>query len=329
MIGALPGATVYGMVEVAQIQHCMATGSAPPGKVLARVALRQHGIVSRAQLLALGHDPSFVGRELTAGRLHGIHLGVYAVGHLNLSREGRWMAAVLAGGEGALLSHLSAALLWKMIDRAPDLIHVLVPGASAHRRAGLLMHRTRHLPPEHRAEWNEIPVTSPHRTLLDLASILPTERLRYAVEAADKSGRLDVPSLVALCDASAGRRGVGALRRLALEQRGAIHRTKSPPEALFLRRCLARGLPEPLVNTRLHGYEVDFLWPDARLVVEIDSYTHHRSWAQRRRDLERDADLKVRGYEVIRFTRERLSDNEDAVFGQVQALLGMGAPAAV
>ena len=203
------------------------------------------------------------------------------------------MAAVLAVGEGAVLSHLSAALLWGIIDRAGQLIHVLAADGGSRSRPGLAIHRTRHLPPEHRGEVDGIPVTSLHRTLLDCAAVLPRKRLRYAVEAADRMGLLDVRGLVALCDASSGKKGAGVLRRIALEQRGAANRSKSPPETTFLRLCLAYGLPEPLVNSMLHGYEVDFYWPQARLVVEIDTYTYHRSWAQRQRDLERDADLKV------------------------------------
>ncbi len=172
---------------------------------------------------------------------------------------------------------------------------------------------------------NGIPVTSLDRTLIDIASMLPPERLRYAVEAADRQGRLDVPALVTLCDASSGKRGVGNLRRFALEQRGPLNRTKSPPEALFLRGCRLRGMPEPLVNVRLHGYEVDFLWPDAGLVVEIDSYTYHRSWPQRQRDIRRDADLKVHGYDVVRFAADRLAAEVDTVLVQVETLLGVPA----
>jgi hypothetical protein len=172
-------------------------------------------------------------------------------------------------------------------------------------------------------------VTSVHRTLLDCASVLPRRRLRYPVEVADRLGLLDVRELVALCDGSPGKKGTGVLRRLALEQRGAAHRTKSPPEAGFLRGCHRRGLPAPLVNERLHGYEVDFHWPEARLVVEIDSYTYHRSWAQRQRDLERDADLMVHGYDVLRLTPERLAAAEDETFVQVVSLLRMGEGAAV
>src|SRR6188472_3591276 len=301
----------------------MRYGSAPPRRVLARIAARQHGVVSRAQVLALGVTPSFVARFVDAGLLHPRHLGVYALGHSALTERGRWMAAVLAVGEGAVLSHLSAALLWGIIDRAGQLIHVLAADGGSRSRPGLAIHRTRHLPPEHRGEVDGIPVTSLHRTLLDCAAVLPRRRLRYAVEAADRMGLLDVRGLVALCDASSGKKGAGVLRRIALEQRGAANRSKSPPETTFLRLCLAHGLPEPLVNSMLHGYEVDFYWPQARLVVEIDTYTYHRSWAQRQRDLERDADLKVRGEEVLRFTRERIERAADVVVAQVAALLAV------
>ncbi len=106
-----------------------------------------------------------------------------------------------------------------------------------------------------------------------------------------------------------------------------MHRTKSRPEVTFLRGCLTHDLPEPLVNTYLHGYEVDFYWPEAKLVVEIDSYTYHRSWAQRQRDLDRDADLKVRGFEVLRYTKERLQKGEDGVFAQLETLLAIRAAA--
>ena len=311
------------MIEVARIETYMRQGSVPPGRVLARVATRQHGVVSRAQILALGVTSSYIARLVVGGRLHQVHHGVYAVGHRHLTRQGRWMAAVLAAGAEAVLSHLSAALLWELIDRDVSSIHVLVPGRGSRRRPGIVIHRTRELAPEHHTEWSGIPVTTVGRILLDLAAMLPTQRLRFAVEAADRRGLLDVPVLVALCDDSAGRRGAGVLRSLALEQRGAAHRTKSPPETLFLRLCLAHGLPEPLVNSRLHGYEVDFHWPDAKLVVEIDSYTYHRSWAQRQRDLERDAALKARGIEVLRYTDGRLGAAADEVLGQIDAVRRM------
>jgi hypothetical protein len=311
------------MIEVVQIAEYMAGESAPPQRVLARIAARQHGVCSRAQIDALGLDDQFAGRALACGRLHHVHRGVYAVGHPPLTERARWMAAVLAGGEGAVLSHVTAAVLWAILEWASDVAHIVIEGSTGHRRPGLVMHRTRSLPAEQRCEIDGIPVTSVERTLLDCAVMLSHKRLRFAVEAADRAGLLDVLRLVALCDASRGRRGIGRLRRLALEQRGAVARTKSPPEATFLSLCLSHGLPEPLVNSVLHGYEVDFHWPRARLVVEIDTYTYHRSWPQRQRDLERDVDLKVHGEEVLRFTRERVESAGDAVAAQVASLLEM------
>lgn len=315
------------MITVARISQFMATKSVPPGRVLARIASRQHGVLSRRQLVALGCDAEFVNRSLRSGRLHRIHKGVFAVGHAAVTIRGRWMAAVLACGEDSVLSHISAALLWGLVDRPSRLIHVVVPGRGSRSRHGLVIHRTRRLPAEHRTERDGIPVTTPHRTLLDLAGMLPPERLRFAVEAADRAGLLDVRDLAAECEAWHGRKGVGALRRIVLEQRGAVQRTKSPPEARFLRLCLRRGLPEPDVNTRLHGYEVDFHWPEARLVVEIDTFTYHRSWAQRQRDLRRDASLKSRGVEVLRLTPEMVDAPE--TIPMLEAMIALRTTAAV
>jgi putative AbiEi antitoxin of type IV toxin-antitoxin system/uncharacterized protein DUF559 len=330
LFGAPSAANFGRIIEVADIHAYMRYGSAPPRRVLARIAARQHGVVSRAQVLALGVTPSFVARFVDSGLLHPLHRGVYALGHSALTERGCWMAAVLAAGERAVLSHLSAALLWGILDRGGKPIHVLIADRGSRSRPGLVIHRTRHLPPEHRCEVDGIPVTSLNRTLLDCAAVLPRKRLRYAVEAADRMGLLDVGELIVLCDTSSGKKGAGVLRHLALEQRGAAHRSKSPPETAFLRLCLAHGLPEPLVNSMLHGYEVDFYWPQARLVVEVDTYTYHRSWAQRQRDLERDADLKVRGEEVLRFTRERIERAADVVVAQVATLLAAeGTSAAV
>ena len=309
------------MIAVEQIRAYGRAGSAPPGVVLARIASRQHGVVTRPQVLALGVSANWVKRAWDRGLLHQVHLGVYAVGHAYLTQRGTWMAAVLAGGERAALAYWDAAVLLEIAEPRRGKTHVVVPGPSSHRRPGLALHRTRHLPAEHVTSVDGIPVTTPRRTLLDLAAVTPAERLRFVVEAADRRGLLDVLELVRLCDGSPGRRGTGRLRRIALEQRGPIRRTKSPPERAFLRRCIRRGLPEPRVNTRLHGYEVDFHWPQANLVVEIDSYAFHRSWAQRRRDIARDADLKARGIEVLRFLEEQMLEDEERVFAQIGALL--------
>lgn len=309
------------MVRVEQILSYMRAGSAPPGRVLARIATRQHGVVSREQILALGVGSTWIHRAGVAGHIHRLHLGVYAVGHRKLTQLGRWMAAVLAAGEDSLLSHRPAGLHWGLIDRAPPMLEVVLAGPRTRYRPGIVIHRTRRMPDDHRAMRDGIPVTSPHRTLVDLAAVLPPRRLRFAVEAADRDGLLAVPDLVATCDEMSGKRGVRLLKGIALEARGPVERTKSPPERLFLREFLRHGLPEPEVNVRVEGYEVDFLWRGANLIVEVDTYTFHRSWAQRQRDIERDADLKVKGYDVLRYPPARMRAEPGVVVAQIVALL--------
>lgn len=311
------------MVEVARIALLMRAQGVPAGMFLARLAARQHGVVARRQLLAIGFSDRWISRQLRDGRLIALHRGVYAVGHARLTRRGTWMAAVLACNESSLVSHRSAAAALGIAGLERGRVDVTVPGRGALRIPGLAIHRTRDLPPAHCTVRDGIPLTTPHRTLLDLAAICSPTQLRLAVEAADRLELLHVPSLIALCGTSPGRRGSGNLKRIAAEQRGPIVATRSPPERLFLRLCLNRGLPVPAVNVPLEGYEVDFLWLERRLVVEIDSYTYHRSWAQQQRDRTRDAHLQVRGYRVLRYTEARLIAAEDAVFAQIETLLAL------
>ena len=309
------------MVTVARILSVIATESVPPRKALARIAFRQHGVISRPQLFALGFGQDFVHDGLRLGRLHQLHLGVYAVGHRRLTQRGIWLAAVLACGEHAVLSHRSAAALWHLAALELGRVDVLVPGRGSRSRPGIAIRRTRDLPPSEVTEIDGIPVTTVERTLLDLASIASTSQLRKAVAEADRLELLDVPSLVDLCASRPGRRGTGALRRIALEQRGPISATRSDPERLFLDFCIRRGLPVPAVNVPLAGHEADFLWRDARLVVEVDSYGYHRSWSEQEHDRAKDAALQVAGFNVLRYTEETLLADEDRVFSQIVALL--------
>lgn len=301
------------MVRVEQILSYMRAGSAPPGRVLARIAARQHGVVSREQVLALNVGSTWVHRATEHGLLHPLHLGVYAVGHRKVTRLGMFMAAVMAAGEDALLGYRASGLHWAFLDRPHRVLEVVVAGPRTRYRPGVVIHRTRRLPPDHRAVKDGIPVTSPQRTLVDLAEVLHPTKLRFAVEAADREGLLDVPDLVAMCDEMSGKRGVRILKRMALESRGPVKRTKSPPERRFLRTCLREGLPVPEVNVFVEGYEVDFLWRAARLIVEVDTFTFHRSWAQRQRDIARDAHLTVAGYDVLRCAENQFADTIERV----------------
>ena len=290
---------------------------------MARFASRQHGVISRAQLFALGFGTDFVHMRLRHGRLHQLHPGVYAVGHRRLTQRALWLAAVLACGETAVLSHRSAAALWHLAYLELGRVDVLIPGRGSRFRPGIAIRRTRDLPPSDITEIDGIPVTTLNRTLLDLAAITTESNLRNAVAEADRQQLLDPRSLTALCASHPGRRGTGDLRRITAEQRGPISATRSPHERLFLRLCMERGLPTPAVNVPLAGYEADFFWRPASLVVEIDSYGYHRSWAEQESDRAKDAGLQVAGFNVLRYTEETLLTDEDRAFSQIGTFLDL------
>jgi very-short-patch-repair endonuclease len=283
---------------------------------LAALAKRQYGVVSRRQLRALGLGPGAIDSRLRSGRLHAVHRGVYAVGHAGLNQRGIWLAAVLAHGEGAALSHLSAAALWGLLPPAQP-----VDVTSAHGRPGrrgIRLHRAA-LHPEERGMRHGVPVTSVARTLLDVAELVPERRLRRAYEEADRLGLLRRDALERACDRGRGRRGLAAIGRLVAEERSGA--TRSSLEDLFLVLCRTHRLPAPIVNASLLGFEVDALWPEQRLVVELDGFAFHRHRAAFERDRSRDAALQATGYRVVRFTHRRLQREPGAVAGELRALL--------
>ena len=296
----------------------------PPRRAVAILATRQHGVVCRRQLLALGLGPSAVDRWLAGGALHRMHAGVYAVGHRAIGPHGRWMAAVLACGPDAVLSHASAAALWGLRPTGRAAVDVTAPGRSRHGRAGIAVHRVRRLDPADRAEREAIPVTTVARVLLDLAGVLGPRELERALEAAERLRLLDVGALEATIRRSPGRR----LGRLAT----AIAEEREPPpvrselERRFLDVCEDAGLPPPAVNAMVEGLEVDAVWRGSRLVVELDGHAFHGTRAAFERDRERDATLQLAGYRVLRLTHRRLGDPE-AVAGMLRGLLPSGAQA--
>jgi very-short-patch-repair endonuclease len=288
---------------------------------LAALAKRQHGVVARRQLLGLGLGPGAIDSRLGTGRLQLVHRGVYAVGHAGLNRRGIWLAAVLAHGEGALLSHLSAAALWRLID-APMRPVDVTSSHGRRGRPGIRLHRsdTHH---RERTARHRIPVTSVAQTLLDLAEQAPNERLRRAYEEADRLGLLRPGALQLACDRNQGHRGLVAIRGLMAERRGGA--TRSALEDLFVDLCRRRRLPTPAVNAPLLGFEVDALWSEQRLVVELDGFAYHRHRAAFERDRARDAALQAAGYRVVRFTRRRLEREPGVVAEELHALLAGGA----
>jgi predicted transcriptional regulator of viral defense system len=285
------------------------------GGAVARLAARQHGVVAARQLRALGVGQDAIEYRLAIGELHRVHAGVYAVGHRRLSDHGRWMAAVLAGGEGATLSHRPAAALAGFRDTLAQTIDVTVPRHRG-RRQGIGYHQAR-LHPADRTTIDGIAVTSVPRTLLDLASQLAPNQLDRAFWEAERLALIDPPQLRSLMARSHGARGVRRLRALAGRLLPPEVTTRSVLERRFFELCREEGLPLPALNERVHGFEVDALWPEQRLIVELDGRAYHRGADAFETDRIRDATLQLAGYRVIRLTDRTL----DRATGMLRKLL--------
>jgi hypothetical protein len=264
------------------------------------LAGRQHGIVTRHDLLGLGFTKSAIECRLAEGRLHRVWQGVYAVGWPQMTRERRWMAAVLACGEEAALSHRSAAALWGIGREREGRIDVSVRRRRTIRRAGIRARSRPALPPDDVAVHNRIPVTGPARTLLDLATEIGARALERAVNEADRLDLIDPELLRARMDGYTGEPGVRALRRLL--DRHTFLLSDSVLEVLFRPIAAAAGLPPPLSKQIVNGFEVDFHWPNLGLVVETDGLRYHRTPAQQARDQLRDQAHTAAGLSTLRFT---------------------------
>ncbi len=287
---------------------------------------RQHGVVARHQLTALGIGSGAIKARLRLGQLHAVHRGVYSLGQRRLSMRGAWLAAVFACGKGALLSHRSAAALWGLMRPGRSPVEV----TSAHGRAGrdgILLHCSPVADDERVVEAG-IPVTSLPRTLLDLAEVLNVDGLRRAFEEADRLKLLRVPELERVCARAGRRKGLPALRRLISAATAPLI-TRSPLEdsfAEFYREHLA-DLPEPLTNVSILDHEVDAYWPSHRLVVEMDSWEHHSHRAAFESDRARDTKMQAAGYRVLRYTHRRLEADPDEVTSELRAILISAPPA--
>jgi very-short-patch-repair endonuclease len=266
-----------------------------------QLARRQHGVVARSQLRALGMPPAAVRHRLEIGRLHELHRGVYAVGRPQVGRLGELTAAVLACGAEARLSHGSGAELWGIRPRSGGPIEVTVPPDVCRRRPGLRVHRW-DAGPARRVKG--IPVGDPVSVLIDLATCLPDEALEAAVNEADGRNLVATPRLRAALDSAPSRPGVGRLRRLLDAQ--TFSRSQTALERRFLAIALAAGLPKPAAQERLGRYRVDFHWPRLSLVVETDSLTYHRTVAAQTTDLRRDQAHARAGLRTLRFNHAQV-----------------------
>ena len=275
--------------------------------------------MARGQLEALGFGCGAIDARVRSNRLNGVHRGVYAVGHRRLTQRGHWMAAVLACGKSAALSHRSAAALWGLVGaRGPS--DVTSP-CGRPGREGIRLHRGR-LRADERTARDGIPVTTVARTLLDLAEVFDADRLRRAMEEADRLNLLQVPALVRVCDRGAGRRGVGVCRSAVAFLKTAP-RARTPLEGRFLEFCRRHlgDLPAPHTNVLVLGREVDAYWPAQCLVVEMDSWQFHRHRAAFEDDRARDVAFRVAGYSVVRLTDRRLRREPEDVAAELRELL--------
>jgi predicted transcriptional regulator of viral defense system/very-short-patch-repair endonuclease len=278
---------------------------AHPDQRLARIAARQHGLVSHRQLAAIGLSKRGVSRRVDKGRLQRIHRGVYAVGHLQRTAESRWMAAVMACGSGAVLSHLDAAAHWKIYKGAGARVHVTTPGKAGQRLEGVQAHRARRLHPDDVTVRDGIPVTTVARTLVDLTDVLGSDRVLRAIREAEFLRLLDHRALSAAVERAHGRKRLGVLREaVAAHRPGEI--VRSELEHRFLELVREAGLPAPETNIKITArgrrYEIDCLWREQRVAVELDGRAAHARTAAFEPDRRKDAVLNAIGLRPLRFT---------------------------
>lgn len=284
---------------------------------IAALAEAQHGVVSRRQLLALGLGRRAIGHRVETGRLRPLYRGVYAVGHRAVSQDGRWMAALLASGPDAVLSHRSAAAMWG-ISVAAARIEVTVPGRRD-ARADTRLHTAR-LAPDEVQTVRRLDVTTPARTLIDLAAVVRADTLARAVREAEVRRLADATSLAELIERHRGRRGLAAVRRIVAAERLDVI-ARSELEERFLAFAEEVGLPAPRANILIEGFEVDFAWREERLIVELDGFAYHGTRAAFERDRARDRRLQAAGWRVVRITWRQLRDERRAVAAELAALL--------
>lgn len=292
--------------------------------LIAGIAASQHGVVANRQLLAAGLGVDTIRRRIRDNRLHRLHAGVYSCGPPPLTARGRWMAAVLAGGDDAVLSHRSGAALLDIRTTSSVLTDVTVPGGSRRRRRDhLRLHTTVRLHPDDVTVRDGIPVTTVERTLLDLAEVVPPLQVRRAYERAERMRVLDHVKLRALGARSSGRRGLKVLLPLLAYDPTAATEAWSELERLFLDLVRRHHLPDYQRNAVVAGHPVDAYWPSARLIVELQGYEHHSGRDQFELDHAKRAAWMAAGYVVLPLTYRQVVDDPDGVAATLRALLGV------
>ena len=294
------------------------------GRAARVLARRQHWVVTRAQLLAIGYTAKAIRHRIEIGRLHPIHAGVYAVDRPAATLEAVFIAAVLACGEGAALSHDSGAQLWLIRPRRPGPIHVSVPETRRIKRPGIKIHRRSEFEVTQRFG---IPVTTPICTVVDIAPGLSDESLERCINEAANRDLVHPEQLHAAVRGLPYRRG--ARRVESLLDRDEFVVTDTVLEQKLLAILRKARLPLPETQQRLPGGRVDFYWPELGLVVEADSLRYHRTPSQQRNDVTRDQlNFANRGIRTLRFTHWQICHEPDYVAGILEAAIRRLAAAA-
>jgi very-short-patch-repair endonuclease len=286
---------------------------------IAEVAGRQAGVVSVEQLHRIGLSKAAIAWRVRKGLLHPLHRGVYAVGHTALTRRGWEWAAFLACGAEAVLSHTTAGALWGLM-RPEAAIEVTVP-RKLRPRVDILIHRTRRLEPADRTTIDDLPVTSLHRTLVDLAEALPEPRLAKAIHESEVQRLFDLTTLLDAQGRVPGRKGRHRLSRVCADY-GPPPVSRSQAEALFHDLLHEARLPSPEANASRCGYELDCFWPEANLNVEVDGGATHGTTKAFHADRRRDRALRREGIAVVRITWKDLTTGRSELERDLREILG-------
>ena len=298
---------------------------------IGRQAVAQNGVVTLEQLERFGLSRRAIHDRERAGRLHRIHQGVYALTPRVMTQRGRFMAAVLACGPGAVLSHRSAAYLWGLVDSWEEPIDVTAPNRRGRSPDGVAAHRDGSLQPIDMTTLYGIPCTTVVRTILDFAAVEPDWKVRKAVAQGEVLQILDKAKLRALLKRSRRRRGVARLRLILDSIHPLTRRTRSELERLFLDMCAKRSVPEPEVNVWLAApdgkrYQADFIWREQALIVEADSRRFHDTDSAFVSDRKRRQQLELAGWRVSQCTWEEVEQEPRRLALTVAGLLARSEP---
>lgn len=305
--------------------------------IILELANRQHGVLSRRQLLAKGIPAKTISDRIANSSLFPVYPGVYLAGRPQLTRDGALLASLLAAGDGAVLGARSAAALWGFLDhQSPVEVFRIRGGRNQRARIRvdgerwwpyLLIRQPRELPAIDLGVKRGLTLTSPARTLRDLAMGLQEEKFRWAFMEADRLGLLSDPSLIACADQTQGRKGGAMFRQMVYRRIPNIDQAESLLEAIVLDLNQSGRIPVPEVNRKTHGYRPDFRWSRHRVIVEADGYEFHRGQEAFENDAFRANRLRADGWTVLRFTWRMVTEKPDDVAEMIRSTLSNANPA--